>query len=127
MSTKRVIIAAVVGMLATSAHAQTPDRTKAYIDSGFASMDANKDGSVTAAEFDSFMRARLARQSARFDAAFAEIDANKDGKITPAEAKIVPQLATNFAVVDTNGDKSISKTELQAAAADAQAEQVAAD
>ena len=39
-------------------------------------LDANKDGRITAAEYKTGMEAR-----------FARIDANKDGVITPAEAK----------------------------------------
>jgi hypothetical protein len=109
-----------------AASAQTADPTKAYIDAGFATMDANKDGKVTPAEFDRFMRARLARQAASFDTAFAQIDANNDGSITAAEAASGNALlAQHFAEVDTDRNGSVSKVELRAAMMAGQAQEAA--
>jgi len=109
-----------------AASAQTGDSTKAYIDAGFATMDANKDGKVTPVEFDRFMRARLARQAASFEKAFTQIDADGDGAITPAEAASGNALlAQHFAEVDTDRNGTVSKIELRAAMVASQAQEAA--
>lgn len=118
---KIIMLVATLGAasIAASASAQA-DPTRAYIDAGFAMMDGNKDGRVERAEFETFMKARLARQAQRFDAVFVELDANKDGRISRKEAAAVSGLAENFAEVDVNGDGNVDKTELRTAAAQAQ-------
>ncbi|MCC2978282.1 hypothetical protein LK533_16655 [Sphingomonas sp. PL-96] len=121
---KKFGIAMLCGtLLATAATAQTDARTKAYIDAGFATMDANRDGKVDRSEFDRFMRIRLARQAQQLDSAFAGLDTNQDSGIDPSEAAVLPQLADNFAAVDADNSGKISKGELRAAAAAAQAQE----
>lgn len=117
---KILLTAAAVAFFAPFAFAQAPDATKAYIDAGFAAMDFNKDGKVTRAEFDRFMRERLARQAAAFDAAFAQLDADSDGKISKAEAEANTALAQHFAEVDSNSDGFVNKDELRTAMLNAQ-------
>ncbi len=121
-----IALATFAVLSATSVSAQTADRTKAYIDAGFATMDANKDGKVDRAEFDRFMRARLARQAATFNSGFAQLDRDANGSISKAEAAANQQLAENFAQVDTNRSGSISKEELRAAMIAAQANEIGA-
>lgn len=114
----------VLAGLAHSAFAQQPatDPTQAYIDAGFTGMDADGNGQVDRAEFDRFMRARLAEQQASFNAAFAELDKNGDGKISKAEAGVLAPLAENFAAIDTDRNGAIGVDELRSAMLAAQAE-----
>lgn len=104
----------------------TDDTVKAYIDAGFAAMDANKDGHVDPAEFDTFMRARLARQAAAFDQAYNAIDRNGDGQINRKEAAANSDLLKNFDAVDANGDGILTKDEIRNAAIAAQAAEAGA-
>lgn len=122
----KMIVAAVAASIAAVATAQTSDEaTKRYIDAGFAAMDLNKDGKVDPAEFDQFMRARLARQAAKFDETFAQFDQDKNGSISRKEAEATNALlAKYFDFVDTDKNGSISKDELRAAMICAQADEV---
>lgn len=113
-------IAAVT--LPLSAHADET-ATRAYIETGFASMDRDRNGLVTLTEFDLFMRDRLAKQSAEFDEAFAELDKNSDGKISRGEAKAHSELLKHFGAIDGDRNGSLTKDELrQAMLAAAQAQ-----
>jgi Ca2+-binding EF-hand superfamily protein len=111
----RIFAAAIALASGSAALAQAGDPMKAYIEAGFAGMDTNKDGHVDRPEFESFMRARLARQSTEFDAAFGEIDKNRDGRVSPAEARINAELAKNFKALDQSADGFLAKDELRAA------------
>lgn len=111
--------------VAAGASAQANDPTKAYIDAGFAAMDANNDGKVVRAEFDVFMRARLARQADAFDAAFVKMDADSNGTLSRAEAAAgSKELVERFDLVDTNKDGALTKDELHAAVIAAQSEEI---
>ena len=121
----KFLIASAMLMAPVAAQAQDA-ATQQYIDGAFAAMDANKDGKVDRAEFDTFMRARLARQAQAFDAGFAALDKNGDGYIDKAEAAANEALAEHFGVVDTNKDGKIDKAELRAAMIAAQAAEAGA-
>lgn len=114
---KMQMFLAALALASTAAGAQQAavDPSQAYIDSGFAAMDTDKNGQIDRAEFTRFMQARLEKQRASFDDAFAKLDKNGDGKISKAEAAVLQPLAENFAAVDTNSDGAISKDELRAA------------
>ncbi len=122
----KMTVAAIAASIASVATAQTSDdATKRYIDAGFAAMDFNKDGKVDAAEFDRFMRARLARQGTKFDETFSQFDKDGNGSISREEAQATNALlAKYFDYVDTNKDGGISKDELRAAMIRAQADEV---
>lgn len=49
------------------------------------------------------------------DAAFTKADANKDGKLDRVEAENFPGLAARFEQVDADGDKMVTKAELEKA------------
>lgn len=100
---------------------------KQYIDGGFAAMDVNKNGQVDRAEFEQFMRARLARQAAAFDEAFGQMDKDGNGKIDRKEASVNQVLVDNFDVIDKDRDGGLNKDELRAAAIAAQAAEVGAE
>lgn len=121
----KFLIALAAVTLPVTAQAQDA-ATQKYIDGAFAAMDSNSDGKVERPEFDSFMRARLARQAQAFDEGFAKLDKNGDGQINKAEAQGNAALADNFASVDTDGDSKISKAELRAAMIAAQAAEAGA-
>ena len=114
---------AAVAVTSTGAGAQAAiDPSQAYINSGFAAMDTDKNGQIDRAEFERFMRARLEKQRASIDDAFAQLDKNGDGKISKAETAVLQPLADKFATVDANGDGTISKDELRAAIQASQAQ-----
>jgi hypothetical protein len=48
-------------------------------------------------------------------AAFTKSDANKDGKLSKEEAAGVPGLVAKFEIIDTDGDKFVSKAEFDKA------------
>ncbi|HEX7871422.1 MAG TPA: EF-hand domain-containing protein [Sphingobium sp.] len=123
------LIAAAIAALSLPglAAAQAPaDPVKTYIDAGFAAMDANKDGRVDPAEFDTFMRARLARQGTAFDQAYSAIDKNGDGRIDRKEAAANGDLLANYDAIDANGDGVLAKDEIRSAAIAAQAAEAGA-
>ncbi len=118
---KIICMSLCAASLFTAVSAQANDSIDDYIDTAFEAMDFNEDGRIAHAEFDRFMRARLARQTAVFDDAFTKLDVDSDGKISMAEAAAAPRLAQNFATVDKNDDGSVDKEELRAAMLRAQA------
>ncbi|HEX7855194.1 MAG TPA: hypothetical protein VF503_16015 [Sphingobium sp.] len=119
---KLFIAAMAAGTVSVSASAApVEDAVKRYIDGGFTAMDVNKNGQVDRAEFDQFMRARLARQAAAFDAAFAQMDKNANGSIDRAEAAANSALLENFDAVDADKDGGLTKDELRSAMIAAQA------
>ena len=69
----------------------------------FEELDANKDGSLSQAEF-----------LAKGEAHFAQADTNKDGKLTKEErqAAHAAHMKERFAKKDKNGDGKLSKDEL---------------
>ncbi len=77
----------------------------------FTKLDADKNGSISAAEF-----ARLGPTvtKANADPLMASLDTNKDGKITKAEHTTA--VAARFNAMDTNKDGAISEAEARAAA-----------
>jgi EF hand len=48
-------------------------------------------------------------------AAFTKSDTNKDGKLSKEEAAGVPGLVAKFEIIDTDGDKFVSKAEFDKA------------
>lgn len=122
---KLLFTTAVMLAVPVAAHAQM-DATKAYIDGAFAAMDTNKDGKILKPEFETFMRARLARQAEAFDTAFRDLDKSGDGQIDKTEAAAHPALLEHFAEVDSDTNGTLSKNELRAAAIAAQAAEAGA-
>ena len=53
--------------------------------------------------------------SKEMSAAFTKADVNKDGKLDKMEAEGIPGLASRFDQVDADGDKMVSKVELEKA------------
>jgi Ca2+-binding EF-hand superfamily protein len=83
----------------------TCDEWKQYVTGLFREADANRDGTLTRAEF-----AALARSDRLFEmAGFSYFDANADGRLTLAEMTEKPNPA--FALLDKNGDCVISADE----------------
>ena len=120
----KLMIAVTAACAATVATAQTDVATKQYIDAGFAAMDINKDGKVEPAEFDRFMRARLARQGAKFDETFGQLDKDRNGTISRAEAQSSNAILVKyFDYIDTDKNGGISKDELRVAMIKGQAEE----
>ncbi|KAF1016261.1 MAG: hypothetical protein GAK31_01750 [Stenotrophomonas maltophilia] len=100
---------------AQAANTPAPLSTQAYIDSTFAAMDSNKDGSIDKGEFTRFQQARFGKQTESINAAFKAMDTNGDGRISKDEAKVVPEIAHYFNGLDTDGDGYLSLQELQRA------------
>lgn len=82
----------VLAQTATTGQAPQPVTKAAFtqrIDSAFASVDANKDGSLDRAEIEAdqtrVMNLRKAALIKEREAAFRQMDANKDGQLTLAE------------------------------------------
>ena len=82
----------------------------------FALIDTNKDGQLSKVEF--MAAAPQTAGTPNGAALLTQLDKNKDGKITPDEYE-APVLA-RFDALDTNHDGTLSATERQAAAAQAQ-------
>jgi Ca2+-binding EF-hand superfamily protein len=103
-------------------------------------MDADKDGTVTKSEFDSFHALRQAEHFAKMDAnkdgkltgdeltckhdrsarldraehlakVFDKADANKDNSLDAKEVKDMPMLSKNFKAVDANKDGKVTREE----------------
>lgn len=119
-------LAALAAVLtpAVAMAAPADEAIKTYVDTAFAAMDVNGDGKVERSEFDTFMRARLARQAQVFNAAFAELDKNGNQGIDKKEAAANPTLLSHFEKIDANGNGTLDIEELRAAAAAAQAAEV---
>lgn len=118
----KTILFAAAALAGTAAHAQAPaqqpdgdDPAKAFIDASYARLDADGNGAISRAEFDTYMRGRLAAKTDEIDAAMAGLDSNRDGKLSPAEVKSIKELAANFTPLDQNKDGFVSRAELQAA------------
>jgi hypothetical protein len=134
------LIAAVVAVLATTAHAQplrgeppNPDADHdgkvtlsefKALETGrrarmFARMDANKDGKITAAEIDAARKhaeaegrgpPRTGSEGGPRGGFMMRMDANQDGAVTKAEMGAMTQ--RRFEMADTNHDGWLSKGEL---------------
>ena len=83
----------------------------AKMEQEFASMDADKNGQVSLAEF---RTATMAKMAPNPELALQRFDANKDGKVSTAEFR-APVLAT-FDRLDANKDGTISPEEARAGA-----------
>lgn len=72
----------------------------------FLAADTNKDGAVSSAEFDTYMKSEV----------FTEVDADKDGRVTMTEWQAVNpgKPASEFKKVDRNGDGAITRAEADA-------------
>lgn len=113
---KPLLIAATLAFASASAgHAQTADPIKTYIEGSFVTLDKNKDGRIDPAEFDTFMRARYAKQSAQFDGVITALDKDRDGKVSLDEGKVNAEFAGAFAQLNLNTDGFLSREELGAA------------
>ena len=94
------------------------------LDSAFANMDANKDGSVSAAELSAAQKKDLEQAQAmihsRAQAAFNQLDTNKDGKLSLEEFAASVQVnaketaAEVLQKLDTNKDGKVSADEFKA-------------
>ncbi|WP_137924362.1 EF-hand domain-containing protein [Cupriavidus sp. 2SB] len=109
----KLLFLAISSIVTASANALTSDHSS-FVDSAFAAMDTNKNGSISRTEFSAAMKARLDKQSTLFDRAFSVADANGDGFISRDEAKVNPQLAEHFDEIDVDRDGQVSKQELRA-------------
>jgi Ca2+-binding EF-hand superfamily protein len=130
----RLSLAAAAIALASAAGAQAPaqapqqiskaDFTK-NIDTRFAALDTNKDGSVSkseivAAQAKALQEAQAAQQQ-RMEAEFNKLDTNHDKSLSLAEFKAAAPTPTAaetpdqmMAALDTNKDGKISATEYRA-------------
>jgi hypothetical protein len=116
MKTRITTVALGLALAAvTAAHAK--DVEKAEVEKSFATMDANKDGSIDKAEFEVFVQGYIAKQKADFDKEFAELDVNGDGRIAPDEAAANAGLEAYFDQVDENSDGFVTKEEIASAMA----------
>ena len=114
MKIRMTIIAAGLALTgATLAHAE--DAEKAVIDDGFAKMDADKDGSISRPEFDTYVKGYIAQQKTDFDKQFAQMDADGNGKISPEESKVNAGLEVYFEQIDENSDGFVTKEEIASA------------
>ena len=95
------------------------------LDSNFATMDANKDGSLNAAELGTAQKKELEQVEgalrARVQEAFQKLDTNKDGQLSKAEfAASIPSVnvsetpAQMLQKIDANKDGKISADEFKA-------------
>jgi Ca2+-binding EF-hand superfamily protein len=116
MKTRITTVALGLALAAvTATHAK--DVEKAEVEKSFATMDANKDGSIDKAEFEVFVQGYIAKQKADFDKEFAELDVNGDGRIAPDEAAANAGLEAYFDQVDENSDGFVTKEEIASAMA----------
>lgn len=118
---KHITLAAALCALPTLALAQNTDAKKTrYIDSTFAAMDTNRDGSVDKQEYATYQQARFDTQADTVESAFKEMDSDSDGYISKAEAEVVPEIARYFDALDTDKDGRLSLREMQQAMVAAQ-------
>lgn len=78
--------------------------------SRFDAADSDHNGALTSQEFEKQMQARRANQVTKF---FELRDQNHDGKLSQSEAGRMP--VQRFAALDKDGDKHISRQELESA------------
>jgi Ca2+-binding EF-hand superfamily protein len=100
-----LISAAAMVLTAGAAHAQ-----QQHAGRGFEAMDADKDGRVSAAEFQKVRGERLAGM-------FARVDTDKDGRVTAAEAEAAAQGgrgARMLKMLDADGDAVVTQAEVEA-------------
>ena len=129
---KRFTIAAamlvVIGSAAAAQNAPKPVSRTDYVknlDSNFARIDTNHDGSISAAELATEQQRELAlaknalQQQAQ--ARFKQLDTNKDGQLSPAEfAALAPTIRTSqtpqqaLQALDSNHDGKLSADEFRA-------------
>ena len=127
---KTALLLAPFVLVAASALAQPalPDRpiaraeVTAAVKARFAELDANRDGTVSLAEFDAYRARREAGDAGGAGAAafvhvgrsfFARADADGDGRMTLAEASARP--LRMFDMADADGDGVVSVRERQMA------------
>ena len=97
------------------------------LDSAFAAMDTNKDGSVSAAELGAAQKKDLEQAQAmihsRAQSAFTQLDTNKDGKLSLEEFAASVQVNTKETAaevlqkLDANKDGKVSAEEFKCVAA----------
>jgi len=129
---KRFTIAAamlvVIGSAAAAQNAPKPVSRTDYVknlDSNFARIDTNHDGSISAAELATEQQRELVlaknalQQQAQ--ARFKQLDTNKDGQLSPAEfAALAPTIRTSqtppqaLPALDSNHDGRLSADEFRA-------------
>ncbi len=96
------------------------DEAASQVESVFAAMDGDDDGSITADEYMSirmgggpgYNEARQAQMQARKKERFATMDPDKDGKVTQAE--FIAAGKTRFAEADTDKDGKVTPWEFRA-------------
>lgn len=91
----------------------TATEMDAYQQARLAGVDADKDGFVTGAELQAFVIARMAARAATMATARIEAqDTDKDGRLSPAELADAPRAQKLFARMDGDGDGAISREEI---------------
>ncbi len=129
MMTRPLILLALVAAAPALAQPALPDRpipraeVVAAVRAKFAQLDANRDGAVSAAEFDAYRARKAAGQTdeGQGAAAFVHIgrswfersDVDGDGRVTLSEASARP--LKMFDTADANGDGTVSVRERQMA------------
>lgn len=108
----RILTLAAAGGLIVSGMVFGPALAQSMTTTDLAALDTDGDGTVSQAEFDTFL-----------DAAFVKLDANGDGYVTMQESSAV-MTPEQFAAANTNGDDGLSRSEFKVAA---QKDFVAAD
>ncbi len=95
----KTIVLITACMLCTASSVTAQQQPKSMYQGQMQMLDSNSDGSVSRAEYESFM-----------SKAFANLDKNKDGVLQPDEVVKVLS-AQQFALTDTNGNGSITQSE----------------
>jgi len=108
---------------AAAAKPLTRTTLSTQLDSAFASVDANKDGSLNATELGAAQKKDLERAQAavraRAQAAFQQLDTNKNGQLSPDEFAASVQVNANETAaqvlqkMDTNKDGKVSAQEFK--------------
>lgn len=87
------------------------------LENEFGTIDGNRDGQISAEEYQVFVKARRSEQrekaKARIQQRWADADSNGDGMISRAEAEQgLPMIAKRFDTMDSDQDGKISQQEL---------------